>query len=38
VTVIYEACGRGVGKASEDRPGFTSPAAQAQDPPSSPDA
>jgi hypothetical protein len=33
MTLHYEACGHGVGKPSEDRPGLTPPTDQAQDPP-----
>ncbi len=38
VTLIYEACGRGVGKASDDRPGVTPPTEQAQAQPNRMDA
>ena len=38
VTLHYEACGRGVGKPSEDRPGLTLPTDQAQEPPTRPPA
>ena len=38
VTLIYESCGRGVGRPSGEQRGLTLPTDQARDPPNRPDA